>query len=89
MFGLGIIELVLGGAILLAMGSAAIRLLAIMSGAPDRRLPDSRARELEERTARLEEHLVTLTEQVERVVTEQEFTNKLLRDRAGMGKEPG
>jgi hypothetical protein len=87
-FGLGLIELVLGLTFLVVVGTIGIGVLRmVVRGANDARLPDDRALMLEERTARLEENLVTLTEQIERVVAEQEFTNKLLGERAGGRKD--
>jgi hypothetical protein len=83
-FGLGFLELALGFTILLVVGTIGagiLRMIVRSSNSLPR--PDDRALMLEERTARLEENLVTLTEQVERVVAEQEFTNKLLGERAG------
>ena len=85
MFGLGLVEMLGGIAIMVVLVYFGLRVLTQLAGiasggrrpaAPDPTLA------LEERTARLEENLATMTEQLERVVREQEFTNKLLGDRA-------
>lgn len=88
MFGLDVMELVIGLGIMVVIGTigfVALRALARSVGGGSR--PDQRALMLEERTARLEEGLATLTEQLERVVTEQEFTDRLLGERAGVRKD--
>lgn len=88
MFGLGLTEMVLGLTMIVVVGTIGLGVLrALVRSSNSLPRSDDRALMLEERTARLEENLVTLTEQMERVVAEQEFTNKLLGERAGMRKD--